>query len=142
MNHSDYCDMCSRMRITCLHQCINSILPASGWFRILHCSRTLIDLKGQTLKMDILKQGSKQIQSVFLGLVNAEISLSLMFYGEIFSLLISVMKSCFLRVTLKIMVATTYCQRRVLLNHLDYSVTFSYLFSLPRAFIGEASNYE
>lgn len=54
-----------------------------------------MDLKGAISKDRHTEKRSKTLQSVLLGLLMLTL-LSLMFYGEIFSLLISVMKSCFL----------------------------------------------
>lgn len=54
-----------------------------------------MDCKGAIYKDGHIEKRSKKIQSVLLGLLTLTL-LSLKFYGEIFSLLISVMKSCFL----------------------------------------------
>lgn len=54
-----------------------------------------MELKGAISKDGHTEKKSKQIQSVLLGLLTLKL-LSLMFYGEIFSILTSVMKSCFL----------------------------------------------
>lgn len=54
-----------------------------------------MDLKGAISKDGHTEKRSKTLQSVLLGLLTLTL-LSLMFYGEIFSLLISVTKSRFL----------------------------------------------
>lgn len=62
-----------------------------------------------------------------------------MLSGEMFSILISVTDPGFLWLTVKSMKTVLYCQRKVLSSHLVFRVTYSPLFSLPRAFILEVS---